>query len=156
MTGREAAGKTAGMEIPLTAEQQARLMQIAHEEGVAPEVLLQEAAARLLSDDARFRAAVQAGMPVGEAGLFAVNREEREAALLPGMGPDEQKHGGQKQAGRKIEEKVCPVCGHRFRGRGWDGIDAHWRARHEAILPYERAWPLLRSGRYRLRMGRER
>ncbi|MGB6974391.1 MAG: hypothetical protein WBD67_06890 [Terracidiphilus sp.] len=146
MTGGAAAGKTAGVEIPLTAEQQARLMQIAHEEGVAPEVLLQEAAARLLSDDARFRAAVQAGMPVGEAGLFAVNREERDTALLPGMA----------RARQKIEEKICPVCGHRFKGRGWDGIDAHWRARHEAILPYERAWPLLRSGRYRLRMGKER
>ncbi|HUX44916.1 MAG TPA: hypothetical protein VMV57_09215 [Terracidiphilus sp.] len=137
---------TAGVEIELTAEQQARLMQIAREEGVAPEVLVREAAERLLEDDARFRAAVQAGLPVGEAGLFAVKRDG-EARLLPGM---------QATGKPEAEEKICPVCGHRFKGRGWDGIDAHWRARHEAILPYERAWPLLRSGRYRLRMGRER
>lgn len=24
-----------------------------------------------------------------------------------------------------------------FRGRGWDGIDAHWRAHHEDVEPYE-------------------
>ncbi|HET7104752.1 MAG TPA: hypothetical protein VFI20_11750 [Terracidiphilus sp.] len=131
------------MEIRFTAEQQARLLQIAREEGVAPEVLVQEAAARLIEDDERFRAAVRAGMPLDEAGLFAVTREPE---LLPEM-----------LQGRRPRqtEKICPVCGHRFRGRGWDGIDAHWRARHEAILPYERAWPLIRSGRYRLRMGRE-
>ena len=44
--------------------------------------------------------------------------------------------------------KVCPECGHRFRGKGWDGIDAHWRANHEHILPYELAWPLILSGKY--------
>lgn len=32
---------------------------------------------------------------------------------------------------------MCPECGHVFRGRGWDGIDAHWRAYHEMIEPYE-------------------
>lgn len=131
------------MEIPLTAEQQARLMQIAREEGVAPEVLVREAAERLIEDDARFREAVQAGMAAGEAGLFALERDG-EPGLLPGL-----------RGEAKTEEKICPVCGHRFKGRGWDGIDAHWRARHEAILPYERAWPLLRSGRYRLRMGKQ-
>lgn len=44
--------------------------------------------------------------------------------------------------------KVCPVCGHVFQGNGWDGIDAHWRARHEAVMPYEEAWPLLKAGTY--------
>jgi hypothetical protein len=44
--------------------------------------------------------------------------------------------------------KVCPECGHRFRGNGWDGIDAHWRKNHEHVLPYETAWPLVQSGRY--------
>ena len=24
-----------------------------------------------------------------------------------------------------------------FRGRGWDGVDAHWRANHESVEPYE-------------------
>ena len=33
--------------------------------------------------------------------------------------------------------RKCPECGHVFRGRGWDGIDAHWRAHHEHLEPYE-------------------
>jgi len=33
--------------------------------------------------------------------------------------------------------RVCPECGHQFRGNGWDGIDAHWRAKDERRLPYE-------------------
>lgn len=32
---------------------------------------------------------------------------------------------------------MCPECGHIFRGHGWDGVDAHWRAFHETIEPYE-------------------
>lgn len=36
--------------------------------------------------------------------------------------------------------RVCPLCGHVFQGNGWDGIDAHWRARHEAVMPYEQFW----------------
>ena len=45
--------------------------------------------------------------------------------------------------------RICPECGHVFQGRGWDGIDAHWRARHDNVMPYEQAWPLIRTGRYR-------
>jgi len=45
-------------------------------------------------------------------------------------------------------QKVCPECGHRFRGRGWDGIDAHWRKNHEQVLPYAMAWPLIQAGKY--------
>ncbi len=44
---------------------------------------------------------------------------------------------------------VCPECGHQFKGNGFDGIDAHWRAKHEAIMPYREAWPLLKAGIYR-------
>jgi hypothetical protein len=43
---------------------------------------------------------------------------------------------------------TCPECGHQFQGNGWDGIDAHWRAKHETIMPYEQAWPLIKSGTY--------
>lgn len=39
--------------------------------------------------------------------------------------------------------RQCPICGHIFQGNGWDGIDAHWRARHEEILPYEEFWKFL-------------
>jgi hypothetical protein len=44
---------------------------------------------------------------------------------------------------------LCPECGHQFKGHGFDGIDAHWRARHEAVMPYKQAWPLIKSGNYR-------
>ncbi len=45
--------------------------------------------------------------------------------------------------------KTCRECGHTFRGNGWDGIDAHWRAKHEHTLPYEEAWPMLKNGAYK-------
>lgn len=48
-----------------------------------------------------------------------------------------------------VGKKVCPECGHTFKGNGWDGIDAHWRSKHEDVMPYEDAWPLLRSGHYK-------
>jgi predicted RNase H-like nuclease len=53
-----------------------------------------------------------------------------------------------KSAKPQVGKKVCPECGHIFKGNGWDGIDAHWRSKHERILPYEEAWPLLKSGKY--------
>jgi predicted DNA-binding protein len=54
---------------------------------------------------------------------------------------------------RLIEEgdrsqRLCPECGHRFQGKGFDGIDAHWRSRHEDVMPYEKAWELIRAGKY--------
>ena len=45
-------------------------------------------------------------------------------------------------------QKVCAECGHVFQGNGWDGVDAHWRSKHEDIMPYEEAWSLLRDGKY--------
>ena len=59
----------------------------------------------------------------------------------------------QDAVSRLIEEcerspKVCPECGHRFQGQGWEGIDAHWRARHEDVMSFEQAWELLRAGNY--------
>lgn len=44
--------------------------------------------------------------------------------------------------------KICPECGYVFQGNGWDGIDAHWKARHDDIMPYKEAWPLLKAGTY--------
>ena len=38
------------------------------------------------------------------------------------------------------QKRQCPICGHVFQGNGWDGIDAHWRAKHEDIMPYEKFW----------------
>ncbi len=48
-------------------------------------------------------------------------------------------------------KRVCPECEHVFKGNGFDGIDAHWRAKHEHVMPYEEAWPLIKPGTY----GRE-
>jgi hypothetical protein len=44
--------------------------------------------------------------------------------------------------------KLCPECQHVFQGNGWDGIDAHWKARHDHIMRYKEAWPLIKAGRY--------
>jgi hypothetical protein len=54
-----------------------------------------------------------------------------------------------EREGADQTKNVCPECGHRFKGKGFDGIDAHWRAKHEAIMPYAQAWPLVKSGNYR-------
>ena len=45
----------------------------------------------------------------------------------------------------------CPECGHEFQGNGWDGIDAHWRSKHEHVMPYGVAWPLIQAGQYKKR-----
>ena len=45
--------------------------------------------------------------------------------------------------------KVCPECQHTFQGNGWDGIDAHWKAKHDHIMTYAEAWPLVRDGKYK-------
>ena len=39
--------------------------------------------------------------------------------------------------------RICPECGHVFKGNGWDGIDAHWRAKHEDVMPYSEFWSSL-------------
>ena len=44
--------------------------------------------------------------------------------------------------------RVCPERQHAFQGNGWDGIDAHWRSKHEGVMLYEDAWPLIKAGRY--------
>jgi hypothetical protein len=45
-------------------------------------------------------------------------------------------------------ENVCPLCNHKFKGNGFDGIAAHWRAKHENTMQYKKAWPLIKSGDY--------
>ena len=42
--------------------------------------------------------------------------------------------------------RVCPECGHVFRGGTWGGIDAHWNALHGKIMPYADAWLIIRAG----------
>lgn len=43
----------------------------------------------------------------------------------------------------KDRPRICPVCKHIFKGNGWDGIDAHWRANHEDLIEYEKFWKSL-------------
>jgi len=47
-----------------------------------------------------------------------------------------------------MANRICPECSHEFQGNGWDGIDAHWRAKHGHIMSYEEAWPLISAGTY--------
>jgi len=39
--------------------------------------------------------------------------------------------------------RICPICNHEFKGKGWDGIDAHWRAYHDKTMRYEDFWKSL-------------
>jgi predicted nuclease with RNAse H fold len=39
--------------------------------------------------------------------------------------------------------RICPECGHIFGGTTWGGIDAHWKSRHHAVMPYEQFWASL-------------
>ena len=50
-------------------------------------------------------------------------------------------------------EYVCPECNHQFQGGAWTGIDAHWKAKHDHIMPYEAAWELIRKGEYKRKSG---
>jgi hypothetical protein len=52
-------------------------------------------------------------------------------------------------ASANADLKSCPECPHVFRGKGWEGIDAHWKAKHEHLVPYEEAWPLILAGGYK-------
>jgi hypothetical protein len=39
------------------------------------------------------------------------------------------------------QPRECPDCGHIFKGQGWDGIDAHWKTKHETSkIPYREFW----------------
>lgn len=57
--------------------------------------------------------------------------------------------GGVKMGPKEKIKNVCPECGYQFRGQGFEGIDAHWRAKHKEVMPYEEAWPLIIDGRYK-------
>jgi hypothetical protein len=37
-----------------------------------------------------------------------------------------------------VGPRICPICGHKFQGNGWDGIDSHWKAHHKDVMPYEK------------------
>lgn len=98
---------------------------------------------------AQFERAV--GLRPGAAGLARGPKLARDVALFYAIKPGGLQgvasrcrccHAGLPFAGRR----TCPECGHVFRGHGWDGIDAHWRSRHESEAPYEAFWRTLCRG----------
>jgi predicted transcriptional regulator len=68
------------MEVHFTPEQEAQLGQIAANAGPSAELLVKDAALRLLREDARFRAAVREGMSQADRGEFT-EEEEMDARL---------------------------------------------------------------------------
>jgi predicted transcriptional regulator len=68
------------MEVHFTPEQEARLAQVATQEGTDAERLVKDAALRLLEEDARFRAAVREGIAEADRGEF-IEGEEMDARL---------------------------------------------------------------------------
>lgn len=63
------------MEVQFTPEQESQLAQIANVEGVASARLVQDAALRLIKEDARFRAAVRKGLDQADQGLLIEEAE---------------------------------------------------------------------------------
>jgi predicted transcriptional regulator len=68
------------MEVHFTPEQETQLSQIATYAGSDPERLVKDAALRLLNEEARFRAAVRAGIAQADRGEF-IEEEEMDARL---------------------------------------------------------------------------
>jgi predicted transcriptional regulator len=68
------------MELHFTPEEEARLSQIAAQEGTDAERLVKHAALRLLEEDTRFRAAVREGVAQADRGQF-IEQEEMDALL---------------------------------------------------------------------------
>ncbi len=66
------------MEVHFTPEQEAQLSQIASKDGIKVERLVEDAALRLIEEDARFRAAVQRGIAEADRGEF-IEEEEMDA-----------------------------------------------------------------------------
>lgn len=54
--------------------------------------------------------------------------------------------------------KTCPApgCGHEFKGFGWDGIDAHWKAKHEDLCSYSNFWAMLKNMEASVQPARQR
>jgi hypothetical protein len=72
----------------------------------------------------------------------------RDAARADTHDSEQQFNAAVGKVAKPTAACVCPECGHVFQGKGCDGIDAHWRACHEGVMPYEEAWPLIQAGRY--------
>jgi len=76
----QSAATLLAMEVQFTAEQEARLGQIASMEGVAPARLVQAAALLLIEDDERFRAGVRKGIDQADRAMF-IDEAEMDARV---------------------------------------------------------------------------
>lgn len=59
----------------------------------------------------------------------------------------------------KSQPRECPECGHVFQGHGWDGIDAHWKSKHEKGkdgVPYKQFWSAIRACKQHHRRAKSR
>jgi hypothetical protein len=36
--------------------------------------------------------------------------------------------------------RQCPECAQVFQGRGWSGVEAHWKAHHGDVMSYDDFW----------------
>jgi len=90
--------------------------------------------------DSDFRGALVRGghtvITEGETGYEQPRNAEGAGDRREGAGPVTKK------------KEVCPECGYVFKGNGWEGIDAHWRSKHEHVMTYTNAWPLIRNGQW--------
>jgi hypothetical protein len=54
-------------------------------------------------------------------------------------------HAGEQPSRRGTKTCPAPGCGKEFQGNGWDGIDAHWKAKHEDVCAYADFWAILKN-----------
>lgn len=71
----------------------------------------------------------------------------RQAAILAAQPKDGPSASGGCLACRKglpvVLPRQCPECRHVFAGKSWAGIDGHWKARHNDVMPYADFWASL-------------
>lgn len=101
--------------------------------------------------DVLLKSATEKGVPMDAPWEKDAERSMASAPMAPTKNPPRRERALAKRQARtplppNPNGNVCPECGHRFKGIGWGGIDAHWRARHEDIMPYDLAWPIIMSG----------
>ena len=82
------------MEVHFTAEQEARLAEIATTAGTDPERLVKDAALRLLQEDSRFRAAVRK-LPEAKLDEIAPGKDHSLYVMLHGAIQHDLYHAGQ-------------------------------------------------------------
>jgi predicted nuclease with RNAse H fold len=71
----------------------------------------------------------------GDTKIWSAPAPTKYSAVVDGAGCQCCRHGVPK-----FGPRICPICGHQFKGGNWVGIDAHWRSRHQGLMRYEEFW----------------